>query len=243
MRHRFNSYLLAQVGYVVSLLASTYLEAAFPGVFNSRVLVSVLAALPLTLIVAGFFHSLPPGCGVILPPVGEGQPGFSVDGVAAQAFPLGLAYRLQMRNLWLLAVAPFISYALWAAVGLHWIVSGDENPLPLYSSIAVSGAAFFLAIKWLHERRILHTNCSTLARIQSVVRSEARYEFFDHRGDRRGGTAHFFGRMTAGTQAPIVIDVRNPDNSRLYRSFWFHRFKVHGWRHIPREAFAGPVPS
>lgn len=243
MRRSSHSVLLSIVGYVVVSTASTYLQTNFPGIFNSRALVTLLAALPITIVVAGFFYSLPPYCGVILPPISEGQPGYSVDGVAAQSFPQGVAYLIQVRNLWLLAIAPLISYALWTAVALHWIVKDDENPLPLYASIAASGAAFFLAGRWLHERRILHTNCSTLARIQSVIRSEARYDFFDHRGDRRGGTARVFGRMSAEPPEPIVIDVRNPDNSRLYLSFWFHRFQVGDSRHVPLETLIKHMPS
>jgi hypothetical protein len=243
MRRSSHSVLLSVVGYVIVSTASSYLQTNFPGIFNSRMLVTVLAALPIAIVAAGFFYSLPRYCGVILPPVSEGQPGFSVDGVAAQSFPQGVAYRIQMRNLWLLAIAPLISYALWTAVALHWIVKDTENPLPLYASIAASGAAFFLAARWLQERRILHANYSTLARVQSVVRSEARYDFFDHRGDRRGGTARFFGRIAAGTPAPIVIDLRNPDNSRLYLSFWFHRFQVGDSRHVPLEVLMRQITS
>jgi hypothetical protein len=233
MRRSSHSVLLSVVGYVIVSTAFTYLQTNFPGIFNSRVLVTVLAALPIAIVAAGFFYSLPRYCGVIVPPLSEGQPGFSVDGVAAQPFPQGVVYLTRVRNLWLLAVAPLISYALWTAVALHWVAKYDENPLPLYACVAVSSAAFFLAGRWLHERRILHTNCSTLVRVQSVIHSEARYDFFDHRGDRRGGTARFFGRITAGTPAPLVIDLRNPDNSRLYLSFWFHRFEVGQSHHMP----------
>jgi len=244
MRRSSHSVLLSVAAYVVVSTASTYLQTNFPGIFNSQFLVTALAALPITIVAAGFFYySLPRYCGVILPPVGEGQPGFSVDGIPAQSFPQGIAYRIQVRNLWLLAIAPLISYAMWTAVALHWIVKSDENPLPLCASIAASGAAFFLAGRWLHERRILHANCNTLARVQSVLRSEARYDFFDHRGDRRSGTARVFGCMSPGTPAPIVIDLRNPNNSMLYVSFWFHRFQVGDSRHVPQEALMRQMPS
>jgi hypothetical protein len=222
--------------YIVWIAALNNVEAEHPTIINARVVVTLSAALPLLIVVIGFFFRLPSACGVLLPPLVDGQHAFSLDGIPAQNFPLGVAYRVQMRNLWLLAAAPLISYGVWAAVGLHWVMSGSENPLPAFFSIALSAIAFYIAMRWLHERRILKGNCSGLARIQSIVKSEARYEFFDHRGDRRGGMQRFFGHLDATNPAPIMIDVRNPDNSRLYLSFWFHYFRVAGARHVPLNA-------
>jgi hypothetical protein len=233
--------ILRTVLYIAWIAGVNNLEASHPLVFNSRVVVSVSAALPLVIVVAGFCYRLPPACGVLVPPLGDGQNVFTVDGVPAQNFPLGVAYRVHMRNLWLLAAAPLMSYGIWAAVGLHWVVSGSENPLPVIFSIALSAAAFYIAMLWLHERRILKSNCSGLARIQSIVKSEARYEFFDHRGNRRGGMQRFYGHIDAENLAPIMIDLRNPDNSRLYLSFWFHYFQVAGTRHIPLQSVLRPT--
>lgn len=227
---------LRTIIYIVCIAGFNSTESASPAVVSAGVVVAVSAAIPLLIVIAGFFFRLPSACGVLLPPIAEGQNGFSVDGIPTQNFPLGVAYRVQMRNLWLLAIAPLVSYGVWAAVGLHWIVTGSDNPLPVLLSLALSGFAFYIAMRWLHERRILKSNCSGLARIQAIRKSEARYEFFDHRGRRRGGMQRFFGHLDASNPTPIIIDTRNPDNSRLYRSFWFHCFRVAGARHIPLGA-------
>ena len=225
--------ILRMVLYVLWMAGINNAAASFASVFDSRVVVCISAAIPLIVVMTGFCFRLPPACGVLLPPLKAGQNGFSVDGVPAQNFRLGVAYRIRMRKLCLLAIAPLISLGVWAAVGVHWIESGSENPLPVLVSLALSAIALYIALRWLHERRMLRSNCSGLARIQAIVRSEARYDFFDHHGHRHGGTQRFFGRLDPGNPAPIMIDKRNPDNSLLYRSFWFHSFQVAAARHVP----------
>jgi len=213
-----------------------YLICVFFGMYDSPIFIAAIAVLPVAIVVIGFFYTLPNFCGVLLPPVVEGQPGFSVDGVAAQPFPQGITYRIFMKKLWLLAVVPMISFVLWSAISLGWIKGNADNPLPLYGSMVVLGLSFWIAARWRHERTLLRMNGTTLAFIQGITRSQARYEFFDQRGERRGGTERFFVSLVAGMPAPIMVDLRNPDCSRLFASFWFARFQVADSRHISPES-------
>lgn len=201
----------AQIGPVLRVLVYfawiagvNNIEATYPLLPDPRIVVTLSAALPFLIVIIGFCYRLPRLCGVLVPPLGNG---FSVDGIPAQNFPLGVAYRVHMRKLWLLTAVPLISYGVWAAVGLRWIVSGSENPLSALFGIAPSAVAFYIAMRWLHERRIIRSNISVLARIQSIAESQARYEFFDHRGDRRGGMQRFSGRLNADHLSPIMIDL------------------------------------
>src|SRR5580693_6286602 len=136
----------------------------------------------------------------------------------------------------LLAVVPMISFVLWSAISLGWIKGNADNPLPLYGSMVVLGLSFWIAVRWRHERALLRMNGTTLAFIQGITRSQARYEFFDQQGERRGGTERFFVSLVAGMPAPIMVDLRNPDCSRLFASFWFARFQVADSRHISPES-------
>ena len=227
-----NSVFLSVVFSLIVWIALTTLPVAYPRVFNASVCVLLLAVFPLVTVAIGFSFRLPKVAGVLLPALKDNQAAVSLDGIPLQPFQQGITYLVQMRNLWLLTIPPLISFALWAAVDLHWIVDMNENPLPLYGAVAAVAAAMYIALRWLHERFLLRMNCSGFVQILGVRRSEVSYQFFDHRGDRRGGITRYKRAIAAGHLLPIFIDRLRPDSSLLFASFCFFHFQVADARHV-----------
>lgn len=220
----------------VFLAGLLYVAFVFSGILESPIFVSVWAVLPVCIVIAGFAQAFPGRCGVLLPPFGDEQQGMSVDDIPAQPFPQAVTYKVDLRNLWLVATALFIPFLLWAAVATGLFHGSVDNPLPLYGAIAALVFSTCIAVRWLHERQLVRWNCSTLARVHTFTNSQVQYEFFDPQGERRGGCSRIFGPpLRPEWPAPVLIDLRNPDNSRLLAAFWFHRFKVVDARHVSEE--------
>lgn len=202
---------------------------------GSRVVACIMAAIPIGTVVTGFLYHLPQVASVLLPRVREGQPGFSLDGIPAQSFLQGITYRVRMRNLWLLAISPLLSLAVWAMALRHRIMATTENQLPVFGAMGAAVVAMYIAVRWWHERKLLDLNCSGIVQVLDVGKTEISYQFFDHRQDRRGGTVRFRKPVAPGDLAPIFVDPYQPDESRLFASFWFFRFDIVDSRHLAPE--------
>jgi hypothetical protein len=217
----------------VFLAGVFYLAFVYFGILESPILVTIWAVLPVGVIIAGFAQTFPGKCGVLLPPFSGEQLGMSVDGIPAQPFPQLVAYGVELRNLWLLAAALFVSFLLWAAVAAGLLHRSVDNPLPLYFAIAALVFSTWIAARWLHERVLIRWSCSVLARVHTFTNSRVQYEFFDPQGERRGGCSRVFGPpLRPEWPTPVLIDLRNPNNSKLYAAFWFLRFRVVDARHV-----------
>jgi len=91
------------------------------------------------------------------------------------------------------------------------------------------GAVLMTAYRWFSERLFLRSSRIRFGTILGITRGYPRssisYQFFDEKGERRGGT----GKLPSDTVDNIVLVLsnrRDPDANTNHGEFFFHKFRI-----------------
>ncbi len=84
-------------------------------------------------------------------------------------------------------------------------------------------------LRWFVERRFLRRSHYTIGTIlgkdPGFFRRGVTYQFFDHRGERRGGRAPL-GNGAKDNAVLVLYDPTDPDTNTAHEGFLFHAFRV-----------------
>lgn len=88
-------------------------------------------------------------------------------------------------------------------------------------------AVLLVSLRWFIERRVLrrshYTVGTLLGRDPGFFRRGITYQFWDNKGERRGGHGPLWGR--GGDNAVLILyDPNDPDVNTSHGAFLFHRF-------------------
>jgi len=90
-------------------------------------------------------------------------------------------------------------------------------------------AVLLVSLRWFTERRVLsrshYTVGTLLGRDPGFFRRGITYQFWDNKGERRGGRGPLWGREDANAVI-VLYDPNDPDVNTSHGAFLFHRFNL-----------------
>jgi len=160
-----------------------------------------------------------------------------IDGAPCpfQGYEQSLLVVVRVRNLLeLLACVALAATALYVMIFVPFSWESPPGPrIDLFQVelILMAGLVVLLAsLRWFGERRFLRRSRFALGTIlgkdPGFFRRGITYQFFDHRGERRGGRGSLKGGSEGDNAVLVLYDPREPDANVPHGAFHFHRFGV-----------------
>lgn len=138
-------------------------------------------------------------------------------------------FRIEVCNLWLLAVVGLLSLGALAGVStMH------DLPMPGYSYVYFGGSAWFLvcylAWRWMWERRAMSESGISLgsfrvARAEKPFMKRVIYHFNDEQGSYRGGSFRSLFCDTRDDLTIVFYKESDPEISVPASAMMFHKLK------------------
>src|SRR5437016_2984547 len=198
-------------------------------VTNFRVVLLTFAVAVSALVITGFALPNRGLFSFLLPAIHDENLSELTADIKAQPYPQLFVFRAETRNLFLLLISPLYSLGLAALVlarfDLKWAGTFEWEAFPgafikPFAGVLTS-LAVLLAWTWAAERKLLLRGAMRLGIIHSQMGDgEWSYEYFDAAGERMGGTAFPWNRLTHHI-TPVFVDQRvgerrwNLDTCRL----------------------------
>lgn len=210
-------------------------------VTNFRVALLTFAVAVSALVITGFALPNPGLFSFLLPAIHDENLSELTADIKAQPYPQLFVFRAETRNLFLLLISPLYSLGLAAFVlarfDLKWAGTFEWEAFPgafikPFAGVLTS-LAVLLAWTWAAERKLLLRGAMRLGIIHSQMGDgEWSYEYFDAAGERMGGTAFPWNRLTHHI-TPVFVDQRVGERSKPGFAFLFHKFTLVESRHLP----------
>jgi hypothetical protein len=149
--------------------------------------------------------------------------------VTLDFFKRWYGFRVELRNLWLLALVGLLS--LGASAGVSAM---RDLPLPGYSYVYFAGSGWmlvcYLAWRWMWERKAMRASGIALGsfhvlRLEKPFMKRVVYHFNDEQGGYHGGTLRTLFCDTRDDLTVIFYDESHPEISVPASAMMFHTLK------------------